>query len=374
MASIGLTSEAHGDRPVVVTGGAGYIGSLLVRQLLQRGARVRVLDCLLYGDGAIRDLLDHPRCEVMVGDVRDDIAVGAALEGAQAVIHLAAIVGDTACDIDQEHTISTNTRATELIAEQCQRYGIPRMIFASTCSVYGASDQPLNEMSELNPLSLYATSKLEAERAILKKQSDQFAPVALRFGTAYGASSRFRFDLVINLLTAKAVRDGRITIHGGDQWRPFIHAHDIARAVQLALDASEALVSGQIFNVGADSQNFRLAEIGKIVHEIVPHSTIVTDGGNRDKRNYYVGFSKARTLLGFRPTRSVPDGVRELAAALAQDDIVDYHDSRFHNALALRDRADLLRQSGPQAVLSGGVIRLAEPAYASVQADHRQAG
>ncbi len=133
-------------------------------------------------------------------------------------------------------------------------------------------------------------------------------------------------------------------------------------------------MSGQIINVGADSQNFRLAEIGRIIHDIVPGSSITTDGENMDKRNYYVGFGKARTWLGFRPTRSVPDGVRELASALANGDIGDYHDAQYHNALALRDRVVILRPSRPKTVLSGEVIRLAETAYASAQADHRRAG
>lgn len=362
------------QRPVVVTGGAGYIGSLVVRQLLHRGAHVRIVDNLIYGDGAVTDLLDHPACEFVRADFRDEIAIVDALSDAEAVIHLGAIVGDPACSIDEERTLSTNTAATALIADQCRTLGVQRLVFASTCSVYGASGEPLDETSMLNPVSLYAHSKREAELLLLQRQSDAFTPVILRFGTAYGAAGRYRFDLVVNLLTAKAVQDGCITIHGGDQWRPFIHAHDIARAVLLALDAPKSLVAGQIINVGADSQNYQLGEIGQIIQQLVPEAAITTSDEITDKRNYYVRFGKARELLGFHPTRTVQDGVRELTAALTQNSVGDYRNPRYHNAMVLRELQDARQVTGIRDFVTPGAARFDQQALVSSAGEQRQAG
>jgi nucleoside-diphosphate-sugar epimerase len=322
---------------VVVTGGAGYIGSYLVRELLAQGRRVRVLDSLLYGGAALDDVRHDPNFELIVGDIRDEASVRAALIGAASVIHLAAIVGDPACSIDEELTLSTNVTGTQIVADQAQALGIDRMVFASTCSVYGASHEPLDETSALNPVSLYANTKIAAETMLLERGSATFTPVVLRFGTAFGASHRPRFDLVVNLLTAKAVRDGKITIHGGDQWRPFIHAFDIARAVALAVDAPAERVAGQIINVGTDDLNYRIREIGEIINRLVPGASVTTSEEVTDKRNYFVQFERARTLLGFSRTRAIEDGVSEMVDMLMGTQVTDYHDSTYHNVIALSE-------------------------------------
>jgi nucleoside-diphosphate-sugar epimerase len=331
----GIPSLEHQpDRPIVVTGGAGYIGSHVVRMLLNEGRTVRVLDCLLYGDNALADMLEHPNLELHVGDFRDASIVRGALADAAAVIHLGAIVGDPACAIDEDLALSTNLTATAVVADTCLELGISRLVFASTCSVYGASHDPITEDSPLNPVSLYANTKISAEKVLLERQSLGLDPVILRFGTAFGLSTRLRFDLVVNLLTAKAVQDGLITIHGGDQWRPFIHAYDIARSILLALDAPSHLVGGQVINVGSDSLNYRLREIGRIIQDLVPTAEVTTNAEITDKRNYYVEFARARELLGFYPTRTVADGVREMMEVVG-DRVDDYHEARYHNVIAL---------------------------------------
>ncbi|MDQ6604335.1 MAG: NAD-dependent epimerase/dehydratase family protein, partial [Chloroflexota bacterium] len=247
------TNNSEKDReisavPVLVTGAAGYIGSILVRRLLELGYRVRVLDRLMYGDDAIRDILCHPRLEMVVADFRDRAVVARAVENVGAIVHLGAIVGDPACAIDENLTTSTNLEATRMIADVARQAGIRRMIFASSCSVYGASDEALDETSALNPVSLYASTKIAAERALLAMAGADFAPVIMRFATAYGHSYRPRYDLAVNVMTAKAVMEGRITIHGGEQWRPFVHVDDIARALVLALEAPIGAVAGETFN------------------------------------------------------------------------------------------------------------------------------
>ncbi len=324
----GNDATAHGA--VLVTGGAGYIGSMLVRRLLDRGYRVRVLDRLLYGDRAIRGVYGHARLEMVVGDFRDRGVVARAVRGVDAVLHLGAIVGDPACAIDEGFTIRTNLDATRLLAEACVRQGVRRFVFASTCSVYGASDDMLDESSALNPVSLYANTKIAAERVLRGMRCADFAPVILRFATAYGHSYRPRFDLVVNLLTAKAVTEGEITIHGGEQWRPFVHVDDIARAYILAVEAPAARVAGETFNVGSQGQNHRLRELGAIIQRLVPRAAVLTNDLVTDKRNYYVRFDKIQDTLGFTPLHTLAESVREMQAALASGAVANWKD-RYHN-------------------------------------------
>lgn len=316
--------------PVLVTGGAGYIGSLLVRRLLARGYRVRLLDRLMYGDSAIRALYGHPALEMIVGDFRDRAVAMEAVDGVGAVLHLGAIVGDPACAINEDFTIATNLKATQTLAEACKARGVRRFIFSSTCSVYGASDDMLDEFSALNPVSLYANSKIAAEGLLLSMRGADFSPTILRFATAYGHSYRPRFDLVVNLLTAKAVTEGQITIHGGEQWRPFVHTDDIARACLMAMEAPEEVVAGETFNVGADEQNHQLHELGAIIQRLVPDSEVVTNDLITDRRNYYVRFGKIRQALGFAPEHTLAESVLEMKTAITDGMVVNWRD-RYHN-------------------------------------------
>jgi len=317
--------------PVLVTGAAGYIGSILVRRLLDRGYRVRVLDRLMYGDDAIRDIFAHPRLEMIVADFRDRMVVAHAVQGVSAVIHLGAIVGDPACAIDEDFTIGTNFEATRIIADAAKQAGVGRFVFGSTCSVYGASAEMLDETSVLNPVSLYANTKIAAERALLDMRDAAFAPVIMRFATAYGHSYRPRYDLAINVMTAKAVKNGQITIHGGDQWRPFVHVDDIARALVLALEAPVAKVAGETFNVGSDEQNHQLKEVGEIIQRLIPRAEVLTNDLVTDKRNYHVQFTKIRETLGFTPTHTLAESIFEMKAALDTGEVLDYQHRRYNN-------------------------------------------
>lgn len=316
---------------ILVTGGAGYIGSLLVRRLLSRGYKVRVLDSLLYGIEPLRGVLDHPSLDLMTADFRIPTVVEAATEGIDAAIHLGAIVGDPACALAEDFAIDCNYEATRSIVASCRRRKIARMIFASTCSVYGASDGALDETSALNPVSLYANTKIAAEKMILAARTETFAPTILRFATAYGASHRPRFDLVVNLLTAKAVAEGYITIHGGQQWRPFVHVDDIARALVLTLEAPLDQVSGETFNLGSTGQNFRLAEVGETIRQIVPSAEVATNEAIVDRRNYFVRFDKIQRTLGFKPEHDLRSAIVEMADALRLGKIGDYRDRQYNN-------------------------------------------
>lgn len=328
------------DRPprnILVIGGAGYIGSALIPKLLDRGYYVRLLDLFLYGMEPIAPYLNHPRLEVVRADFRQVDKVVQYMQGTDAVIHLGAIVGDPACAIDEDLTIEVNLVATRTIAEIAKGFGISRFIFASTCSVYGASDELLDERSSLNPVSLYARSKIASERVLLGLASPTFSPTILRFGTIYGLSGRIRFDLVVNLLTAKAVVEGKITIYGSDQWRPFIHVDDAATAVLKVLEAPLPLVRNQIFNVGSDNQNYTLQQVGETIRRLVPTAELIIMGSDGDRRNYRVNFGKIRRVLDFTPRWSLEEGIQQVIDALNSGIIQDYRDARYSNAKFLSE-------------------------------------
>lgn len=326
-------------RDVLVIGGAGYIGSALVERLLGLGYRVRVLDLLLYGDTSLARFYCHPHLDLMVGDFRRVDTVVSAVNGMNAVVHLGAIVGDTACSICEDLTVELNLMATRTIAEISKGFGIRRFVFASTCSVYGASDQLLDERSALAPLSLYARTKLESERVLLSMANSSFCPTILRFGTVYGLSGRPRFDLVVNLLAARAIQDGEAVVHGGTQWRPLVHVRDVAESIMLALQAPIGSVAGQIFNVGCNEQNYQIADLGSLIQEMVPAARIISQPGE-DNRNYRVRFDKIHNMLGFKPKRTVQDGITEIIDAFATGTIKDYRDPLYSNCgyLSQNDR------------------------------------
>lgn len=180
----------HTPEPILVVGGAGYIGTLLCRMLLEKGHHVRVLDSLIYGNGAIRDLLGHPRFELVTGDCRNIQSVVSAVKGVDAIVHLAAIVGDPACEQDRQTALEVNYAATRMLTEIARGNGVSRMVFASSCSVYGASELVMNERSAVEPVSLYAQTKLDSERALLDACSGSFHPTVLRLATVFGYSAR----------------------------------------------------------------------------------------------------------------------------------------------------------------------------------------
>jgi len=315
----------------LLIGGAGYIGSALVPLLLEQGYAVRILDLLIYGVDPIQPWLDDPRLEVIQADFRQIDQVVSAMQDVDAVIHLGAIVGDPACALDEGLTTEINLMATRFIAEIAKGYGVRYFIFASTCSVYGASNQILDEDSQIKPISLYARSKAASEKVLLKMANEDFAPVILRFSTVYGLSGRYRFDLVINLLTAKALLDGEITIFGGNQWRSFVHVADAAQSIMRVLAAPQDVVREQIFNVGSDEQNFTINQIGSKIQAYVPAAQIINRGNETDPNDYRVGFSKIRSLLGFEPAWTVEQGIEQVMAAIQSGQVKDYKQPAYSN-------------------------------------------
>lgn len=320
---------------VLVVGGAGYVGSILSRQLVDAGYDVRILDAMLYGRESLAELEGHPRVRIIEGDTRDEATVIRALDGVDSVIHLGEIVGDPACALDPDLTVDVNVTASIRIARLAKAAGVRRFVYPSSCSVYGASDEVVSERSHLNPVSLYARAKITVEQALVGMASPDFVPVIVRFATVYGLSPRPRFDLVVNLLTAKARTDGVLVVDGGDQWRPFVHVADAADALLMCMEQPAIMVAGEIFNVGANDQNHTIGEVARIIANRIPSASIEF-GEVRDPRNYRVRFDKIRDQLGFVPRRYLVEGIDEISGAIADGAITDIKAAAFSNLETLR--------------------------------------
>jgi nucleoside-diphosphate-sugar epimerase len=327
--------NAGAEGTVLVLGGAGYIGSSLVRKLLESGRKVRVVDSLVYGDEPLRGVFGHPNLEMRIGDCRNIQDMVAAVRGVDSIIDLAAIVGDPACEQDKQTALEINYAATRMLIEVAKGHGIQRFVFASSCSVYGATDVMMDEKSAVKPISLYGQTKLDSEHALLHARTETFHPTILRLATVFGLSYRPRFDLVVNLLMAKAYNEGVITIFNGEQWRPFIHVHDVAAGFIRALNAPLPIVSGQIFNLGDTRLNYTLTQLGHMIKEMFPN-TKVQHIDDSDRRNYRVSFDKIHTQLGFQCSWTLEDGMRQLRQAFEDKEIVDYTDSRYYNVKFLK--------------------------------------
>ena len=351
-------------RRVLVIGGAGYIGSALLPKLLARGYHVRLLDLFLFGMEPISKVVGHPNLEIIQADFRHVDQIVQAMRGVDDVIHLGAIVGDPACSLDQELTVEVNLMATRMIAEVAKGSGIRRFCFASTCSVYGANDHILDEWSELNPISLYAQSKLASEKVLIQMADESFSPVILRFGTVYGLSGRTRFDLVVNLMTARAIVDGKITVFGGGQWRPFLHVDDAALALMKAVEAPTDLIHGEVFNAGSNEQNYQLAEAALIIQSLVGldgrFPEITDKGADTDFRNYRVDFTKITKLLGFIPRWTLQEGIQQVIAALESGEVKDYGDPMYSNVKFLSEENNsrlIRRENGWASDLINGEVK-----------------
>lgn len=328
-------------RHAVVTGGAGYIGSLLTSELLRANWRVTVLDSLLFGGESLVPFLHHPNFHFVKTDVTESRAVKDSLKGdwpkPEAVIHLAAIVGFPACQaVGRQAAWKYNVEATKRVFEQAASVGAARFVFASTYSNYGLSTdgQPVTEESPLNPQSLYAETKIASEEFLLGQKDAAVAPLVFRFATLYGISPRTRFDLIVNQFVLEAFSKRALIIYQRGYSRSFIHVRDTVRGILLGLDAPEAKVRGQVFNLGTDSGNYTKDEIVNLVLKRMPETVVeykdLTFGG--DMRDITVSFEKVKRELGYETTLTVDDGIRELVFALKSGLIRNPHDEKYRNA------------------------------------------
>jgi nucleoside-diphosphate-sugar epimerase len=322
-------------RHVLVTGGAGYLGSTLTAELLAGGDRVRVVDSLAVGGGgSVLSYWGRHGFEFHAGDVRDDGVRRSMLTGVDAVVHLAAVVGDPACARDPETARRVNLDATRALLEDCAASDVRRFLFASTCSSYGKMldvDAVATEDWELRPVSLYAETKVEAETAVLAATSSELATSCLRFATLYGASARMRFDLTVNEFARDALVNGELVVYGEQFWRPYVHVGDAARAIVAALDAAPEMVAAEVFNVGDTAQNLRKQDLVELIVARLPDTKVERVARTEDPRDYRVSFDKIRATLGFGSRRTVSDGIDEVIGLLRAGVVSDPFAAAFRN-------------------------------------------
>ena len=321
---------------VLVSGGAGYIGSILVRLLLEKGYRVKVLDNLMFGGMPIIDLLNDDDFLFMKGDVRNDDDLRKGLEGADYAVHLAAIVGDPACAKQPDLTRSVNLEGSKRMYEIANELGMKRFIFASTCSNYGKMEDPesfVDENSALAPVSLYAETKVAVEQYLLgQPRTNPCKPTSLRFSTVYGLSPRPRFDLTVNEFTKELALGRELVVFGEQFWRPYCHVVDLCRSVLSVLDAEEDKVAFDVFNVGDTKENYRKQMIVEEILKQIPEGRIRYVQKNEDPRDYRVSFEKIRQQLGFRITKTVPDGIRQIVQTVRDGFIPDPDTKAYRNS------------------------------------------
>jgi nucleoside-diphosphate-sugar epimerase len=300
---------------ILVTGGAGYIGSVLSKILLERGYKVTILDRFFFGMDTIKDIADK------VNVVKDDIRWFAPeiLNGVDAVIDLASLSNDPSGELDPQKTLEINYRGRVRVATLAKKHEVSRYILASTCSVYGFQEGILTEKSNLNPLTTYAKANVEAEREILPLADKSFTVTVLRQATVYGLSNRMRFDLAINGMVLGLFKNGKIPImRDGKQWRPFVHVKDASNAYIKVLESDKEQVNGQTFNVGSNEQNVQVFDLAKLVAESVGLPFNYEWYGSPDTRSYKVSFDKIKKTLNFQPNYTPREGAKEVFDALKE--------------------------------------------------------
>jgi nucleoside-diphosphate-sugar epimerase len=320
---------------ILVTGGAGYVGSTLVPLLLADGHRVRVLDSLLHGGESLLGVWSHPSFEFVHGDICERTKLQAAVAGIEAVVHLAAVVGDPACSSQPDVARAVNLQASLALIEESQQAGVTRFLFASTCSNYGKMNDPdkyVDEESELRPVSLYAETKVAVEKALLQSGlNGKWCPTPLRFATIFGVSPRMRFDLTVNEFTMEMLTKKHLKVFGEQFWRPYVHVRDAARAIQLVLSSPESKVAGSVFNVGATDQNFQKQLLVEMIRPYAPDAVVEFVHKAEDPRDYRVSFARITEQLGFKITRLVAEGIAEVAHLVRNNIIGNFSDGRYRN-------------------------------------------
>jgi len=342
---------------ILLVGGAGYVGSVLAEELLERGFAVKILDRLYYSDDGLREVRD--RVELVMSDMR--VIDPGVLQDVDAVVNLGGLSNDPTAEYNPKANYEMNTTASVQLAEMCQEMGVRRYIFASSCSIYDRgvgndhNDFMQDETAEVDPRAAYSGSKRAAEKALLKMVGNEFCPVILRKGTIYGFSHRMRYDLVVNTFVKDALSKGYITIHyGGEMWRPLVDVRDAARAYIAALRADEALVKGEIFNVSF--QNIRISELALRVREalrdIGVDIDVRADYGYRGVRSYRVSAQKIQRTLNFRPKVTIGESVQNMVEQIRRYGYDDFDNPKYYNIRWMR----LLEEAAKIIAITGSVF------------------
>lgn len=334
---------------VLVTGGAGYIGSTLTELLLSQGYDVTVLDRFFFGD-TLADLRANPRLRTLRADVRT--VTKDAFKGVTAVCDLAALSNDPAGELNPEKTLDINHRGRARVARFAKEAGVQRYVLATSCSIYGFQDDVVDETSPVNPLTTYAEANKLVEDSNLPLADRDFAVTALRQATVYGLSRRMRFDLAINGMTLALFKQGSVKImRDGTQWRPMVHVRDTSRAFAAVLAAQPDEVSGEVFNVGSEDQNLQIRPLAERLSRAVGIPFVEDWYGDPDHRSYRVSFRKIRDRLGYRVTMQPEHGAKEIFAALKEGHAADAPETR-----TVEWYKRLLAGERPEVALDGVVL------------------
>lgn len=313
---------------ILVTGGAGYVGAVLVPKLVKRGHDVRVLDWMMFGYNPLKSVRD--KCEIIKGDVRDSELVKKSLEGVNSVVHLAAISNDPSSDLDPELTRDINFRATKNLVEESKKQGVSRFIYASSSSVYGIKDElNVTEDLPLDPLTVYSETKVLSEEIVRDANSDYFATFNLRPATICGYSPRMRLDLTVNILTEHAINRGKIIVFGGSQKRPNIHIEDVTDYYADLVEIQREKIAGQTFNAGYE--NHSVMQIAEMVKEVVGPQVVIERTETNDLRSYHISSDRIMNSLGFTPKMTIYDAVSDIQRAFLNGLILDPNSQIYRN-------------------------------------------
>lgn len=321
------------NKKILVTGGAGYLGSILVPMLLEKNYRVHVMDTFYFGKNPIESHLSNPNLKVTEMDIAHHENIPDLFDGVDAVIHLSGLSNDPSGDLDPNLTIQTNFLATMSLARRAKAEGIKRFIFISSCSVYGASGAKfLDEQSDVGPVTLYALSKLQCENALFPMADSKFSVTALRFATLFGYSPRMRFDLAVNVMAKRALQGKSIILNGdGTQYRPFLHVKDASRAVITVLEEDSNIVNKQVFNVGNSDLNFVIKDLVPLIANHFKDSKIEKIDQNKDNRSYRVSFKKFEKICSFKCLYDIKHGLKEIEEAVNSRKLENMDDSKYYN-------------------------------------------
>ena len=319
---------------ILITGGAGYVGSVLAPKLLNAGYNVTIIDTLYFTDIGIKSILSHSKLKMIQGDIRNTSTVQSALKGIDAVIHLASISNDPSSDLDPQLTQEVNFDATVNLVKLAKENGVKRFINASTSSVYGIKETPnVTEDLPLDPLTIYSKTKAESEPFIAKANDSTFTAVNIRPATVCGYSPKMRLDLTVNILTMHALTQGKITVFGGNQKRPNIHIEDITDYYIELLKIPAEKIGGKVFNAGYE--NHTVIQIAEMVKEIIGEQVTIEVTPSNDNRSYHISSAKIERELGLKPKKTIKDAVLDIKNA-SEKNILNWNDPNFYNVKKMK--------------------------------------